>query len=62
MSQKKITVLISETGDTLIDLENFHGQGCSKVMSDFSDGDRARIIRHKREYTETVKQTEGQKA
>ena len=57
---KTITVVINEDGGSIsIDLENFHGQGCSKVMSDFSDGDRARIIRHKREYTETVKQTEG---
>jgi len=35
---KTVTVLISPDGEVSLDLAGFHGQGCAKVMKDFTDG------------------------
>jgi len=59
---KTITIIISEDGDsTSIDLNGFHGQGCGKVLEDFSDGDKPKAIVNKREYHERVTEKERQK-
>jgi hypothetical protein len=51
---KTVTVLISPDGEVSLDLAGFHGQGCAKVMKDFTDG-AGQIKREvkKREYAES---------
>jgi hypothetical protein len=51
---KTIEISVDETGEVTVDLHGFHGQGCQKVLSDFSAGDRVKIERTKPEFRETV--------
>jgi hypothetical protein len=39
MQEKLITVEIDEAGNSTIDLEGFHGQGCGDVSKDFRGDD-----------------------
>jgi hypothetical protein len=50
MTQKTVTIEIDELGNSSIDLENFKGQGCSKVEKDFRGSDTVTSARTKREY------------
>ena len=51
--EKRIEITIDEKGETSIDLQNFKGKGCSKVMADFTDGvGEIKEFRRKREYNE----------
>jgi hypothetical protein len=59
---KTVTVTVTEDGEVAIDLQGFHGQGCARVMADFSDGDRLKVERNKPEFRETVGEKERQKA
>ena len=62
MKGKTVVVLISEDGEsTSIDLANFHGQGCTKVINDFAAGNRIKLERTKAEYNERVQQQEQAK-
>jgi hypothetical protein len=63
MQEKLITVEIDENGNSSIDLEGFHGQGCGDVAKDFRGGDSVTQSNKKREfYTQTavVKQSQKQ--
>jgi hypothetical protein len=60
MQEKLITVEIDENGNSSIDLEGFHGQGCGDVAEDFRGGDSVTHSSKKREFyaqTVTVKQS-----
>ena len=50
MQEKLITVEIDENGNSSIDLEGFHGQGCGDVAKDFRGGDSVTQSSKKREY------------
>ncbi len=50
MQQKRITVTLEPDGTSKIDLEGFAGNGCGKVMDDFSAGDRVLVKRRKPEF------------
>ena len=61
MQEKLITVEIDENGNSSVDLEGFHGQGCGDVAKDFRGGDAVTQSSKKREYfaqTATVKQSQ----
>ena len=63
MQEKLITVEIDENGNSSIDLEGFHGQGCGDVAKDFRGGDSVTRSSKKREYyaqTAVVKQSQRQ--
>lgn len=49
---KQVIITVDEQGESTIDMQGFHGQGCDKAMADFLDGDKPSILRHKREYQE----------
>jgi hypothetical protein len=59
---KEISITVDEEGESEIDLKNFHGQGCERVLADFAGGDKTKTIRNKPEYLEVVRQKEDQKA
>ena len=50
MQEKVITVEIDENGNSSIDLEGFHGQGCGDVAKDFRGGDSVTHSSKKREF------------
>lgn len=56
---KQIIIRVDADGQETIDLEGFHGQGCSKVFSDFADGDTPTTTNRKTEYSETTKESQG---
>jgi hypothetical protein len=63
MPKKLITVEIDENGNSSIDLEGFHGQGCGDIAKDFRGGDSVTQSSKKREYyaqTAVVKQSQRQ--
>ena len=63
MQEKLITVEIDENGNSSIDLEGFHGQGCADVAKDFRGGDSVTQCNKKREFyaqTVAVKQRQRQ--
>ena len=63
MQEKLITVEIDENGNSSINLEGFHGQGCGDVAKDFRGGDSVTQSSKKREYyaqTAAVKQSQRQ--
>ena len=63
MQEKLITVEIDENGNSSIDLEGFHGQGCGDVAKDFRGGDSVIQSSKKREFyakTVAVKQSQRQ--
>jgi hypothetical protein len=55
---KTVIVVVDSDGESHIDLQGFHGQGCGKVLRDFAGEDTAKIERSKREYFEAVRETE----
>lgn len=63
MQERLIIVEIDEKGNSSIDLEGFHGQGCGDVAKDFRGGDSVTQSSKKREYyaqTAVVKQSQQQ--
>lgn len=50
MQEKLITVEIDEAGNSTIDLEGFHGQGCGDVSKDFRGDDSVIASIKKREF------------
>ena len=63
MQEKLITVEIDENGNSSIELEGFHGQGCADVAKDFRGGDSISQSNKKREFyaqTVAVKQSQRQ--
>ena len=63
MQEKLITVEIDENGNSSIDLDGFHGQGCGDVAKDFRGGDSVTKSNKKREFylqTTAVKQSQKQ--
>jgi len=50
MQEQLITIEIDEQGNSSIDLEGFHGQGCGDVAKDFRGGDSVTQSSKKREY------------
>jgi hypothetical protein len=63
MQEKLITVEIDENGNSSIDLEGFHGQGCGDVAKDFRGGDSVTQSSKKREFhtqTAVVKRSQQQ--
>ena len=63
MQEKLITVEIDENGNSSVDLEGFHGQGCGDVAKDFRGADSVAQSSKKREYysqTATLKQSQRQ--
>lgn len=58
---RTITIEIDQMGNASIDLENFQGQGCAKVVADFRGGDIVTKAVNKREFTlATTKQIQKQ--
>ena len=47
MTQKTVTIIIDENGNSEVDLEGFAGNGCSKVFEDFRGGDKVKAERKK---------------
>ena len=63
MQERLITIEIDENGNSSIDLEGFHGQGCGDVAKDFHGGDSVTRSSKKREFyaqTAVVKQSQQQ--
>ena len=63
MQEKLITVEIDENGNSSIDLQGFHGQGCGDVAKDFRGGDSVTQSTKKRDFyaqTAVVKQSQRQ--
>jgi hypothetical protein len=50
MREKTVTIEIDEQGNSSIDLEGFHGQGCAEVAKAFQGCDTVRAMRNKREF------------
>ena len=61
MQEKLITIEIDEKGNSSIDLEGFHGQGCGDAAKDFRGGDSVTQSSKKREfYAQTVAMKQSQ--
>lgn len=58
---KIVTITIDDFGESAIDLQGFHGQGCAKVLEDFAGEDKAKVIANKPEIRERATETERQK-
>jgi len=50
MQEKKIVIEIDEQGNCSMDLEGFHGKGCSDVAKAFQGSDVIKSVRNKPEY------------
>ena len=64
MQEKVITIEIDEDGNSSLDLEGFHGQGCGDVAKDFRGGDSVTHSSKKRDFYAqalAVKQSQQQK-
>jgi hypothetical protein len=53
-AEKLVVVVLDLEGNAAIDLQNFHGEGCSEVLKKFADGDTPTVVRKKAEYYESV--------
>jgi hypothetical protein len=47
MSQKTITIIIDEKGNSSIDLDGFADNSCGKVFEDFRGGDKVKTEQRK---------------
>ena len=47
MSQKTITIIIDENGNSSIDLDGFADNSCVKVFEDFRGGDKVKTEQRK---------------
>ena len=47
MSQKTITIIIDENGNSSIDLDGFADNSCGKVFEDFRGGDKVKTEQRK---------------
>lgn len=59
MTQKTVTIIIDENGNSEVDLEGFAGNGCSKVFEDFRGSDKIKTERKKTSFYNPA-QTEKQ--
>jgi hypothetical protein len=59
MSQKTITIIIDESGNSSIDLDGFADNSCSRVFEDFRGGDKVTAERKKTSFYSQM-QTEDQ--
>ena len=50
MKEKTVTIEIDEQGNSSIDLEGFHGKGCSDVAKHFQSSDAVKNMRNKPEF------------
>ena len=50
MSQKTITIIIDESGNSSIDLDGFADNSCSRVFEDFRGGDKVKTERKKNSF------------
>jgi hypothetical protein len=50
MKEKTIVIEIDEQGNCSMDLEGFHGKGCSDVAKDFQGSDVVKNVRNKPEF------------
>ena len=50
MKEKTVVIEIDEQGNCSIDLEGFHGKGCTDVAKDFQGKDVVKHMRNKREF------------
>ena len=50
MKEKTVVIEIDDKGNSSMDLEGFHGSGCSDVAKDFQGSDAVRKVRNKREF------------
>ena len=48
MSQKTITIIIDENGNSTIDLDGFADNSCGKVFEDFRGGDKVKTEQRKK--------------
>ena len=55
--KKTVIIEIDEQGNSSIDLEGFHGKGCSDVAKDFQGQDALKSLRKKPEFY--IHQTAG---
>lgn len=51
MSQKVVTIIIDEDGNSSLDLAGFQGKGCANVAKEFRGPDILRKSVQKREYS-----------
>ncbi len=59
MSQKTITIIIDESGNSSIDLDGFADNSCSQVFEDFRGGEKVTAERKKTSFY-SLKQAEDQ--
>lgn len=58
---KKVTVIIDEAGETHVELEGFHGNGCEAVLKAFGAGADAKGPTHKKpEFYQRAKEVQKQ--
>ncbi|HET9215780.1 MAG TPA: hypothetical protein VFR18_02305 [Terriglobia bacterium] len=57
MKEKTVIIEIDEQGNSSIDLDGFHGKGCSDVAKDFQGQDALKSLRKKPEFY--IQQTVG---
>jgi hypothetical protein len=57
MKEKTVIVEIDEQGNSSIDLEGFHGKGCTDVARNFQGQDAVKSLRNKQEFY--IQQTAG---
>ena len=50
MKEKTVIIEIDEQGNSSIDLEGFHGKGCTDVAKDFQGHDIVKNVRNKQEF------------
>jgi hypothetical protein len=64
MKEKTVVIEIDEQGNCSMDLEGFHGKGCSDVAKAFQGGDVIKNVRNKPDFyisgsTETRQQQQS---
>ena len=57
MKKKTVIIEIDEHGNSSIDMDGFHGKGCSDVAKDFQSQDALKSLRKKPEFY--IEQTAG---
>ena len=55
---KRITLTVEPNGEFSIDMDGFHGKGCKELMDQLTKEDQQLERTQKREFHESVKQTE----
>lgn len=58
---KTVTIKIDKKGQTKVELDGFHGQGCDKIARDFVGNGKVSNFEHKPEFYQTNEAAEEQK-